>query len=439
MSQGLTYFACGADLLHCERLVNAGEASRSTIARAHGRRVAFGAGSDRGVTVPAPGLVAWGAVYEIADAAFLDIADNLATVTVKPWNDDAIPCRAPAAEEVADERRMPAKVAAELLEHARGHNAGTERGDDQFPEGFLAFLADAAADGVTEEFPAGALIAGRLLRQDPGQEDSEGGARLPYAGLAFVSPADAARAGVSGPIAAVFYRGRACPVEVVIDEAFGPGMCQMSQQTRAALGILGRYPYGQRVELAPLRGALRSRGPIAPRPLILRHGRPNQRDSEKNIVVLHDDNLTLLGVSAGDYVRVRVAKPAGDETGEYELTSASLRAYPGLGDASRDRNTVVEYPRVERVYIDAYGRTALGLKQNDTDFGVVVTADVLRLFLSRIVFYGGTLLLSLAASRPLNDALGTALTVVIAVVVTLAVTLFDLQSKVHYGPRRISR
>jgi len=63
---------------------------------------------------------------------------------------------------------------------------------------------------------------------------------------------------------------------------------------------------------------------------------------------------------------------------------------------------------------------------------VTVTADVGQLFLGRLVFYAGTLLLSLVALAPLRSVVGIVPSISLGLVVTVLVTLFDLRSRVQY-------
>lgn len=190
--------------------------------------------------------------------------------------------------------------------------------------------------------------------------------------------------------------------------------------------------FGQRLSLYPLEDSLAPPVLVRPRPLSLRLYRPARIDSEKNIVVLHEKSLQLLGVAPGDFVRLQVASTNSSEPGAFELRARSFRAYPGLESEVRRGNEFIAYPQVTEIYVDAYGRASLGLGRNDQGTVVLVTANVKRLFLSRSVFYGGTLFLSLAASQTLADFVGVVTALIAAVVITLLVTLFDLRSRVQY-------
>lgn len=411
MSATVDYFATAQDLLDCARLAEQGRATLLGYGRAHHRRVAFCAGSRFPVLAAEPTTVVWGAAYRVPCDA-LGLSDRICrALTIRTWEGDEIACVAELTDDrPVDEVALDPAVAERLVEHARGIKA--------FPVGFRAFLADAAAE--SEPLAETALVAVKI-------RDSSS---LPYHGLARISPDDASRLGVAGS-AALVYRGRSCPVDVEVTDECKVGTCQLNQHVRGAVGIQGRHSYGQRVSLHPLDGRRRRWSVARPRPLSLPVSRPNMLDSEKNLVVLHERNIALLGLEPGAYVRLSAAVPAGDGT-RYALRHTSLRAFSGVSDTSRVGNDAIPYPAVDKVYLDAYGRRTLGLDHESQHTVLAITADVPRLFVSRSVYYAGTLLLSLAASRPLTDALGTMWAICIAVAVTLAVTVFDLRSRVQY-------
>jgi hypothetical protein len=411
----MLYFATGPDMLECERLGQAGEAEQIVHGRAFGFRLAFDPANppDRPVLERAPHMVVWGTVYRV-EPDLLGLAEgNLEEVEVSPWNGSATACLAAVREELPAESVPPAALLVALEEHVHSVK--------QFPAGFCKFIGD-LADGTMPRGEHTLLVSGHRDTDRP----------LHHSRVRLHS-ADAERLGLDRDSAVAVYGERTCPLSVEVTDFCTEGVCQLNQSARAALGMEGRWSYGQRLALHPLAGSLPAPALVQPRSLSLPLYRPAHTDSEKNIVVLHERNLELLGVAPGDFVRLRVAVSADrDSPNGYELRSHSLRAFSGSETEVRRGNDEVPYPAVTEVYVDAYGRASLGLDRNDQGPVVLVTADVWRLFLSRSVFYGGTLLLSLIALQPLADALGSVLAVFVAVAVALAVTLFDLRSRIQF-------
>jgi hypothetical protein len=409
----INYFATSLDILECESLVEAGKADLVGHGRAHDYRLAFEATSsaDRPTLAKADHMVAWGAAYRVpTDALDLDRRKR-EEIEVTPWKGDSLSCVA-AVRSTSFEEGPPQP---EAMARLHAYVASTE----EFPQGFVKFISDLASGEMA--FGRGSLMV----------TGHRGSGRAPLHGILRLHPIDAEKLGITGPTATVVYGRSTCPVSTEQTKDCPQGICQLNQSVRAALGMEGRHSFGQRVALYPLDGSLDPPALIHPRPLALRLYRPARTDSEKNIVVLHEKNMQLIGVTPGDFVRLRVASKRKGAS-NYRLKSHSLRAYPGLEKEVRRGNDLIPYPRVAEVYVDAYGRGDLGLGQEDQEVVVLVTANVWRLFLSRIVFYGSTLLLALIASQALVDAFGSLLAPVFGVAITLGVTVFDLRSRIQY-------
>ena len=321
-------------------------------------------------------------------------------------------------------RRAFAITHAGDLPHERPPERGTLEAlianakENGLPEFYRQFLDGIRDEPQDDNFRSGLLVVGHRESSGP-----------PGIGVARLSRADAAKRELRS-FAAVVYRERACLVRVEELPEAEEGHCQLNQTVRHVLGIPGRLCYGATVELFPVRRRQRPFPFVEPRPLCLPLFRPSYLDAENNSCVLDSRNIALLGIEAGQYVRLRVVRP--DSENRYEVHNCSLRVFPGSSSEVWRGPDRITYPREHEIYVDAYGRRELGIHRHSEGMPVTVTADVGQLFLGRLVFYAGTLLLSLVALAPLRSVVGIVPSISLGLVVTVLVTLFDLRSRVQY-------
>lgn len=410
------YFAVGIDILWCESLAASDQATVLAHARVRDYRVLLngGAGPSSPAIAPCQRATSWGTVYEIKNPGLCKwlVSRSLEEITVFGWDTQPILCLTEVVEHVPGHGEpVPAQELQQLIRLAEGV--------EDLPDGFVTFLKQ-AANPMFHRPDADLIVTGHI-----------GTAEVPRIPTARLHPHEISKRQL-GSVGTVEFLGHICPVEINSDTNAREGICQLNQAARTALGIYGRYSYGQHVALRPTRGQLSPLRPVSPRTLTLAQRRPEKLDSESNLVVLHENAFTRLGIEPGDYVRLTTSAPTDQSATGYALMHYSARAFPGIERSSRRANDRIDYPQATEIYIDAYGRDKLGIERDREGDVIVVSADIGRLFISRVVFYTATLMLSLVASRPLNDVTGPVWSLVIAVALTLAVTIFDLRSRVQF-------
>ena len=250
-------------------------------------------------------------------------------------------------------------------------------------------------------------------------------------------------------LAVVRRRQSACVAKVDRVRGMDRTVCEVDQNVRHAVGIIGDEGYGATVMLhrvvAP---RFRFARPlIKPRMLYLRLQRPRWMDSEKSICVLHENNIRMLGLSEGDYVDVYFAAeiPAsGTDSSRpgYRICSASLRVFRGSATEQPRGKESIAYPQIDEVYLDAHARARIEVPAGSLDVPVIVGPDLGSLFSGRLLFYGATVFLAGAAlwplveegTRLLNGSKSVALgvTVALAFGLTAIFTVFDIRGRVRY-------
>lgn len=243
-----------------------------------------------------------------------------------------------------------------------------------------------------------------------------------------------------GHLVVVVYRTKACLAKVAYVDTLDDPTCQVDQNIRHALGIPGRESYGACVSLHPVVRRELTFPFIKPRSLILPLHRPSWLDSEKNICVLYANNIGLLGLNEGEYVKIRVALLG--EDGKYRIRKCALRVFSGSALEIKRGGGTTDYPKVDEIYLDLDGRTRLGIPKDIYDTPVVVSADIWKLFTSRLLYYGITLFLSMVALSPVVQEVmsisgvsriaGFGITLLLSTVITLVLCLFDIRGKVQY-------
>jgi gamma-glutamylcyclotransferase len=374
----------------------------------------------------APGMTVWGALYELKSRG-LDRIDEKEgrkigaydRIEVRVFTQDDEPVEAITYSVVQKE--------SEEVKPSREYLAGLVDGAAQarLPEPyrrFLEALRDEWDDEPEHEFRRALLVRGTATRSE-----ARG------TGLVKVNPT--IRTGHSlGRYAAVVYRGRAALAEVCETEACDERSCELDQSVRQALGIPGRESFGAHVALARVRGV--PRRPwlrlIRPRTLVLPVWPPSWLDSEKQIVVLHEKNIAALGLVPGEVVRIWSVVSEG---ATYSLRHTSLRVFGGSAPTINRSGEQIDYPRADEVYMDRDGRNMLAIPER---YPALVEPDVTRLFSSRLLLYGVTLFLGVAAlADPLNTlAFGDTESVVVAfgvaLIATILLVLYDIRGRVRY-------
>jgi len=246
-------------------------------------------------------------------------------------------------------------------------------------------------------------------------------------------------------LAVVSYRKRHCIAKVAILEELPNNRCELDQSSRQALGIPGRTCYGSSVFIHRLKGK-RLTSPfirIQPRSLVLPICRPAWLDSEKNICVLHHNNIRLLGVSEGEYVKVCVARF--DNNGEYQTKECTLRVFGGSTKKINRMNEEIDYPGMGEIYLDLDGRKLLGIPKDDVGVPAVIFPSIRKLFVSRLLYYGITLFIGIVAVWTVIDeivsifsassiisVISLFITILLAILITLFFIRYDIRGKIQY-------
>lgn len=385
--------------------------------------------SDSGVAdiVHAPGMTVWGVLYEIDEnevtaldrkegygSAYTrieidvilrgEVTQRAITYTVISKESDEIP---PSPEYLHI-----------LIEGARSR---------KLPEYYIAFLRSLTTENKNR-FREGLFVSG-----------TESRAEARGMNLLKVSRSVAKKLGL-GKLAVVVYGQKACLAKVAYLDTSQENVCQVDQSIRHALGIPGRRSYGACVSLHPVVGKELPFPFVKPRSHVLRLHRPSWLDAEKNICVLHANNIRLLGLNEGEYVKIRAVLL--DQAGKYRLRKCTLRVFSGSAPKVKKGGGETDYPKVDEIYLDLDGRTKLGIPKEIYDIPVTVSANIWRLFKSRLLYYGITLFLGMVALSPVVQELisvrgiprmiGFGVVLLLAMVVTLVLCIFDMRGKVQY-------
>lgn len=240
-----------------------------------------------------------------------------------------------------------------------------------------------------------------------------------------------------GPLAVVAYGSKICLGKVIQLNSIGKNACQIDETIRTVIGFPGREHYGVYISLFPVKRKEFAFPFVKPRSLTLSINRPSIYHSEKKICVLHEDNIRLLGLHEGEYVKIYVAILG--RKGKYRIGKCTRRTFTGSSRELQIEGNSVHYPIINNIYIDLDGRLALGLPKDATDIPAVISANVWRLFTSRLLYYGIILFLGLAALTPIVreilgklNKVGIALALLISAALTLLLCIFDVRGRVQY-------
>lgn len=241
--------------------------------------------------------------------------------------------------------------------------------------------------------------------------------------------------------AAVAYGDKVCFAKVAYLETLDEHSCQLDQSIRHSLGIRGRECYGATVVIHPVTAKRLIFPFVSPRSLVCSLYRPVWADSEKNICVLHSNSIRLLGLRQGEYVRLQLVRLS--EKGEYCVVTCTLRVFAGTRPTIKDgRQKTKDYPKVGRIYLDLDARRFLGIPREIQDIPVIVSPDIGKLFRSRLLYYGIALFLGITALSPvvqevmsswgLSRIVSFGGTLLLALALTLVLCLFDIRGRVQY-------
>jgi gamma-glutamylcyclotransferase (GGCT)/AIG2-like uncharacterized protein YtfP len=234
--------------------------------------------------------------------------------------------------------------------------------------------------------------------------------------------------------AAVIYEDKRCLAQLQLVDSLDDDSCQLDQSVRHILGILGRETYGFRVSITPIVGRRLGFPLVNPRTLMLKVCPPAWLDSEKNICILHENNIRLLGLNEGEYVRISTLTKLSES--KYKIKEITLRVFSGCSSQIVVEGTETDYPDIQQIYLDLDGRNKLGIKEG---MPIVVSADTWKLFTSRLSYYGITLFLGITALAPvvqtafnLSNIASISLTLLLSALATLVLSIFDIRGKVQY-------
>lgn len=237
--------------------------------------------------------------------------------------------------------------------------------------------------------------------------------------------------------AAVIYGNKNCLVKVDISDCLDEKTCQIDQTVRKVLGIPDKECYGFYVSIFPVKGKELTFPFVRPRSLTLSLEKPSVFHSEKKICVIHRDNISLLGLNEGDYMKIRAVVL--NRNNKYYIRRHTLRGFSGTERKIKKEKRRITYPKKSKIYIDLDGRLKLRIPKNFIGTPIVISANVWRLFASRLLYYGITLFLGMVALTPLvQEIIGLsqkssfAMALLFSVVITILLCIFDVRGKVQY-------
>ena len=446
--EGVLYFAYGSTMADLREQPN--ECNFLGPARLADYRLAFTRDSrtwqaGAADVVRAPGMCVWGALYHIS-SRFLEttldpregegVAYRRMEVSVEQGGRDYSALIYVVVEKARPELLPSEKYVTQLIEGGKVSD---------LPESYISFL-ESLRDQPRDAFRQGYFALPTTIRSE-----AEG------MGLLRVAPEVAAELKLKR-LGAVRHGMLVCTAKVRRVAAMAHDTCEVDQNVRHALGILGYESYGATVTLHPVAASrFRFVRPlIQPRMLFLRLQRPRWMDSEKSICVIHEKNIRLLGLTEGDYIDVFfTAEPdtvggvqlaptenTSSQSGAYQIRSGSFRVFSGSADEQPRDGKTIEYPQIDELYLDAHGRAQIGVPSELVNVPVMVGPDLSRLFSSRLLFYGATVFLAGAALWPLVDQAASQLdlskwialliTVMLSFGLTAVFALFDIRGRVRY-------
>jgi hypothetical protein len=223
----------------------------------------------------------------------------------------------------------------------------------------------------------------------------------------------------------------------LIDRRVAADRCEMDQTLRFSLGMSGQLVYGQSVEVsAAPRRAIPQRA-LSARTLTLKLSQARRGDAEKGICIMHERNLLLLGLQPGDFIDIHRVSPV--EGSEATVQQITRRAFPAGDNAGSAPSGT--YPDLDRIYIDAQDRSALGIDTPASEYlgsPLLVRPSVKKAIQARSVAYGLTMLLGVTTLSQIlqlfDPHLSSVVTIIVALTMAAALTgliaTFDVRSKI---------
>lgn len=231
---------------------------------------------------------------------------------------------------------------------------------------------------------------------------------------------------------------------VVSDTETEDGDVRLDQTLRNALGIAYEYDAERvRVEVVALNISLVRRLArwmaelLGGRYMVLRVGKSDVGDIEKELVRVHGDLFPLLGCSSSSHVIVESVR--GDASGALSLSKKSVRAYewtdelgarrklaqkPGFGQRyPHPEETLGVDPDIGSIYMDAFAREELGVRPLSC---VRVRRDVWHAFLNECREFGVVFFISLfgiALVAPVKQMTWSVAAVIVGIGLAIAILL----------------
>ncbi|HEU4543222.1 MAG TPA: gamma-glutamylcyclotransferase family protein [Jiangellaceae bacterium] len=215
------------------------------------------------------------------------------------------------------------------------------------------------------------------------------------------------------------------------------GSCEIDQNLRHALGMIGQNCYGYTVTLRPEVGGRVRPTLVKPRNLCLKVRQTNWTDSEKRVCILHPKNIVMLGIKEGEQVEIE-SSTRGDD-GRLFIKKIRLRAYTSEQRSRQSRG----YPEVDHVYLDQECREELGLsgeRNQYSDWPVLVRPSVRHQLRRRVAVYGVTFFLGIASLSQVFALMAPSFpewvrvlaAVLTAVIATIIVAWVDIRANISY-------
>jgi cation transport regulator ChaC len=394
------YFAYGSNMAQSTMARSVPDAVDAGPARLDGYRLRFSRHSRRwnagaADVVPAPELCTWGRLYELPEACDLAELDKREGVLAGAYRREAV-------EVVTLEERQLTAMTYVVVDKLEVEEAPSET--------YLQLMLEGGAEGTP--LPERYCDFLDHLAQQASSCEQRGVFRDPL----VLMPTRLRTGRGSGPLlltselsrwqclfrpyAAVRVGSRRSLVRVDVDRELPSGHIRVDQVVRASLTNRNIEAFGYDAAVEYVRRPVPRLPPlIRARTTVLTVTRPAVADSEKNVAIIHEKPLQLLGIGAGSFVKVRAASAT---AARVKVSSCSIRAYGG-SDADLSHVNRPVYPTEHEISLDAEGRAALGVSPGDA---VWVSASIWPLLRERLFFYAITVLLGMGALVPLFEQVG---------------------------------
>ncbi|MER6665516.1 gamma-glutamylcyclotransferase family protein [Amycolatopsis japonica] len=429
------YFAYGSNMSEEAVLGRAPSAARVGKARLPDHRIRFGRKSKRTGTgvadiVAGPGFMVMGVLYEIPDSEWKGILRKEGALMKEPAYrvvDVTVFSFAERRNRAAKSFAVASPSDVEQIPSADYLSAMLAQAEEMnFPAYalFLRWLRKRAMETDVPPLREGLLVSGTNVRNRAGGH---------Y--LVRVNPRTLGT--TKSGLATVEFDGRVTVAALDVTEEVAEHSCEMDQNLRHALGMIGQNCYGYTVSVQPLSGMRNRVDLVRPRSLTLLVHQTNWIDSEKRICVLHERSLALLGIKEGEHVEILNVWRG--EFGDLSVKRIKLRAHTSEKRADQTR----EYPGFDHVHLDRECRTELGFPVDRAGFlnrPVLVRPSVRRLLQQRIARYGVTFFLGIASlsqllalfAPTLPSLLRGLVAIATAVLATIVVAWLDIRASLAH-------